>query len=53
MTTHQVYQSTWATLVTGQQEIENVSSGIINVYPNPSSSVCDLFFQLEKMIWLL
>ncbi|HYV95187.1 MAG TPA: T9SS type A sorting domain-containing protein [Chitinophagales bacterium] len=48
LTTHEVYQSAFATLVTGQQEIDNVSSGIINVFPNPATDVSDLFFQLEK-----
>src|SRR6185503_4809079 len=47
-TTHEVYQSTFASLITGQQEIDKVSSGIISVYPNPAANTSDLFFQLEK-----
>lgn len=47
-TTHEVYQSTFASMVVGQQEIDNVSSGIISVYPSPAADVSDLFFQLEK-----
>jgi len=45
--TKEVLQSTWATLPNGVQEIDNTSSGIISLSPNPSVNQTSLDYQLQ------
>lgn len=43
----EVLQATWATWPTGVQEINNTSSGIISLSPNPSINQASLDYQLQ------
>ncbi|TSA50935.1 MAG: T9SS C-terminal target domain-containing protein [Sphingobacteriales bacterium] len=45
--TKEVLQSTWATFPTGIQEPTTTASGIVNLFPNPSSSQTILNYQLQ------
>lgn len=46
-TTKEVFQSTWATFPTGIQEPIATASGIVKLFPNPSSGQATIDYQLQ------
>ena len=47
-TTHEVLQSTWATLTTGTVEEKTDGNGIIALFPNPASERLHLHYQVKS-----
>ena len=46
--TKEIYQSTIATIPNGISDINNSSTGMISIYPNPASSSLTVEYQLQK-----